>query len=199
MAKNDSDELEGREMAEVLLTSGLSQARAIKALEGKGIPAKIEVSDLHEALDRHVQQMQANGGTQAQEEMLWNQARTLEQLFVRLIERAANQTHVDNYDRLLRLALRAQNQSRSTLQALEALQSPKSHVFARQANVAQNQQINHTTSPNESAPEKIQNEQNELLEDDTHGQRLDTRTTGSTGTGDPAVEAVGAIDRPKDT
>ncbi|MGM0553280.1 MAG: hypothetical protein ACQETK_05685 [Pseudomonadota bacterium] len=197
MAKNDSKELQGVEMAQALLTSGFSQARAIKAMEGNQLPSDIDLVDLKEALDRQVQEMKA-GGTGPQEEMLWNQAVTLQQLFVRLVERATNQTHADNYDRLFRLALRAQNQSRSTLQALADLRSPKSHVFAKQANVANNQQINHAPSFEAPCSEKSQNEQNELLEDRPNEQWLDTGTTRSTGEGDTALETVGEVDGTKD-
>ena len=198
MAKHDSKRLQGVEIAQAMLTSGFSQARVIQAMEGNQLPSNIDVLVLKEALDRQVQEMKG-GGTEHQEEMLWNQAVTLQQLFVRLVEHATNQTHADHYDRLFRLALRAQNQSRSTLQALADLRSPKSHVFAKQANVANNQQINHAASSEPSSSEKSQNEQNELLGDGSNEQRLDTRTTSSTGTGDPAMETVGAFHRPEDS
>lgn len=198
MAKDESKRLQGVEIARALLTSGFSQARVIKAMEGNQLPSNMDVLVLKEALDQQVKEMKG-GGTEHQEEMLWNQAVTLEQLFVRLVERATNQTHADHYDRLFRLALRAQNQSRSTLQALADLRSPKSHVFAKQANVANNQQINHAPSFEAPCSEKSQNEQNELLEDRPNEQWLDTGTTRPTGSSNSELEAMGAFHRSKDS
>lgn len=198
MAKDETKDDEGVRTAGMLLTSGFSQARAIKAMEGNLLPADVDLVELKHALDHQVQEMKT-GGTEPEQEMLWNQAVTLQQLFVRLIERAMNQSHIDNHDRLLRLALRAQNQSRSTLQAFADLRAPKSNVFAKQANVAHNQQINHGASSEPSSSEKSQNEQNELLENRSNEQRLDTRTTSSPGSGDSELEAVGTFHRSKDS
>ncbi|WP_018649519.1 MULTISPECIES: hypothetical protein [unclassified Thioalkalivibrio] len=188
---------EGGDMAKMLLTPGVASARAIRALEGRRLPASIDIVDLKEALERQVAAMRDRGSDQ-QEAMLLDQAVTLQQMFVRLIERAEQQTLADHHSKLLQLALRAQNQSRTTLQALAELRTPRSHVFARQANVAQNQQINHMESPATPDSDKTQMTQNELLEEHSSEQRLDTRTTSSTGTGDPAMETVGAFQRPKD-
>ncbi|WP_018648948.1 MULTISPECIES: hypothetical protein [unclassified Thioalkalivibrio] len=187
----------GGDMAKMLLTPGVASARAIRALEGRRLPASIDIVDLKEALERQVAAMRDSGSDQ-QEAMLLDQAVTLQQMFVRLIERAEQQTLADHYSKLLQLALRAQNQSRTTLQALADLRTPRSHVFARQANVAQNQQINHMESPATPDSDKTQMTQNELLEEHSSEQWLDTRTTSSTGTGDPAMETVGAFQRPKD-
>lgn len=189
---------EGGDMAKMLLTPGVASARAIRALEGRRLPKSIDLVDLRDALERQVATMRDKGSDQ-QEAMLWDQAVTLQQMFVRLIERAEQQNLADHHTKLLQLALRAQTQSRATLQALADLRTPRSHVFARQANVAQNQQINHMESPASPDSDKTQIEQNELLEGHASEQRLDTGTTSSTGTGNPAMETVGAFHRPEDS
>lgn len=185
----DSNSGVGREMAETLLSTGFANARAIKALEGCKLPKDIDLPDILEALLGRVAATRGMG-FERQEAMLLGQAVTLQHMFSRLIERASDQNLAEHHYQFLKLALRAQNQSRATLQALGDLRTPRSHVFARQANVAQNQQINHTHATPADSSKFTPNAQNELLEDDSDGQRLDSRTEGSTGRGDPALEAV---------
>ncbi|MCG5494415.1 hypothetical protein [Ectothiorhodospira variabilis] len=179
----------GREMAEMLLHAGFANARAVKALEGRNLPEYIDLPDILEVLVDQVAATKAMCLEQ-QEGMLLGQAVTLQHMFSRLIERASEQNLAEHHYQFLKLALRAQNQSRATLQALGDLRTPRSHVFARQANIAQNQQINHTHATPADSSKFNPNAQNELLEDDADGQRLDSRTESSTGRGDPALEAV---------
>lgn len=108
--------------------------------------------------------------------------------------------NLDVAERLMRLSLKAQSQSRATLETLAAIKNPP--VFARQANIANGQQqVNNlmaVASPalapharagdSESAPI-------ELLE--AHGERLDGGTAEATGASDPALAPVGTVDRPK--
>jgi len=96
-------------------------------------------------------------------------------------------------DRYMRLALRAQSQSRMTVETLAAIKNP-SVVFARQANFANgHQQVNNgeaavpRAGETESAPSKL------LEAEDV--ERLDTGAKGSAGRTHQEVEAVGKVYR----
>ncbi|WP_312359241.1 hypothetical protein, partial [Mixta calida] len=93
----------------------------------------------------------------------------------------------------MRLALKAQNQTRTTLQTLAELKAPKQIAFVRQANIGNQVQVNNGTVPTRAR--EIRNGPNELLEV-TYGERLDTRATCAPGGVDTTMEAVGAKHRP---
>jgi hypothetical protein len=86
---------------------------------------------------------------------------------------------------LMRLALRAQNQCRATLETLSAIKNPPV-IYAKQVNQSSGpQQINNgVTAPSQARG--IENEQSKLL---------DARATGETIPGHTTLEAVGEIDR----
>ena len=91
------------------------------------------------------------------------------------------------YDTHMRLALKAQNQSRATLQALVQLKQPSNTQFIKQANIAQgHQQVNNLAEKNITP-------QNKLLEDSYA--KLDTGTTPTTTGIDTALEALDKINR----
>lgn len=126
--------------------------------------------------------------------MLINQAIALQSLFSRLTIRGMEQTHMQNFEGFMRLALRAQNQCRATLETLAIIKTPHPLVVARQANVSVGapQQVN-----NHLAPAETRTEQNQLLEK-THGERLDTRTPTTAGRANPNLAPMGKGHRPKD-
>lgn len=103
-------------------------------------------------------------------------------------------------DRYLRLALKAQSQSRATVETLAAIKNPPV-VFARQMNVAHGpQQVNNGTAPNSTPatarPQETNSEPTELLEDSTDGRtQLDTRATPATGRTHQDLATVGAVNR----
>ena len=93
----------------------------------------------------------------------------------------------------MKLALKAQNQCRMTLETLAAIKNPPV-IYARQANFANGpQQVNNGVIPhaakNESAP-------NELFENKHgEGEWLDGGAPREAIGSDPAKAAVGAINR----
>lgn len=129
------------------------------------------------------------------EKMLVTQAITLDNIFNNMAQRSAKQETFKGIEVLLRLALKAQAQARSTAEALALLKNPQPYI--RQANIAQgHQQVNNTYS-NAPGPTGIpsgagnfQSEPNKLLEAD-HGHRMDIGTQGATGRVNQTVEAVG--------
>lgn len=128
------------------------------------------------------------------EAMLFSQAATLETLFTNLLRRAAKQDYLDQFKCYMTLALKAQAQSRATLQTLAEMKVPKNVAFVKQANIAQNQQVNNGGDPPQPRAEKSAIPPTELLEQ-LDGNRLDAGTTGAAGRVDSDLEAVGAVDR----
>ena len=109
----------------------------------------------------------------------------------------------DYADRCMRLAFKAQGQSRATLETLAAIKSPPM-VFARQANINNGgqQQVNNGPNipPVSAHPGETASKQNELLEDLTDGStQLDTRATAAAGRANMGLEPVGAVNRTANT
>lgn len=132
--------------------------------------------------------------------MLANQATALQSLFTRLTEKALVAEYMDHFEAYMRMALRAQSQSRASIETLAAIKNPPV-VFAKQANIAAGpQQVNNGTVTHATAARagEIENTPSQLLEAPKHGQWLDTRAPSATGGANSQLEAVGTIDRAKD-
>lgn len=146
-------------------------------------------------LDR-IEQMKAGDMSEA-EAMLLGQAHALQAIFVNLSRRTVKQEYLKQWETYMRMAMKAQNQCRMTLETLATLKNPPV-VFAKQANINNGgqQQVNNGTAPSDQYARacETETEQPGLLEA-SHGQGLDTRTTGAAGGTDPHMEALGAIDR----
>lgn len=120
------------------------------------------------------------------ESMLTAQAHTLDGLFARLTTNALTAKQLNSFESYMKLALRAQNQSRATLQTLIELKAPKQIAFVKQANIGNQVQVNN----NSARAEKNQKEPNELLEVH-HGERLDTRAASKTSRANQELETMG--------
>lgn len=118
------------------------------------------------------------------EAMLMLQAIGLQTLSARLIERRANE-HIPGFETNMRMALRAQNQCRTTLETLAGIKNPPV-VYARQANVTTGpQQVNNGVSVPPHARE-IEIKQTQLSEGN-HELLPDTGASQAKGRIDPAV------------
>ena len=142
-----------------------------------------------------------DGNLNRADDMLMVQAHTLDAIFNNLARRAINAEYLDHLDRYLKLALRAQSQCRATWETLAMIKNPPPVAFVRQANIAHGpQQVNNNSPAAANPPSRARENsslQNELLEEQ-HGERLDTRAAGTAGGADPAMAAVGAVDRTSD-
>jgi hypothetical protein len=123
------------------------------------------------------------------EGMLISQAHTLDGLFARLASKALAAGHLDAMDRYMRLALKAQNQARATLQTLGELKAPKQVAFVKQANIGNQVQVNNGAASQPARTRKSKKAQNELLEVE-HGERLDARAASTAGGVDPAMATL---------
>lgn len=193
MPAPDASSEEVAACSEVVITPELAALRVIQGAEkGSGFGGLIDVT----AVGRQLREQAAavNRGDLSQAEaMLMNQATALQSLFARLAERGMGSNRMSVFEANMRMALRAQSQCRATLETLAAIKNPPV-VFARQANIAAgHQQINNgaaaPSQARESETEQIQ------LSEGTHELLPDARAPGHAGRVDPALEALGEIDR----
>ena len=101
---------------------------------------------------------------------------------------------MDGLQSYMRLALKAQNQARATLQTLTELKIPKQVAFVKQANIGNQVQVNNGIQEKPARTRKTKKVQNELLEVE-HVERLDTRAKGAAGGAGPAVATLGTKHR----
>lgn len=155
-------------------------------------------------LDKLVEVMTANaervktGDMRDVEAILVSQATVLNGLFTDLVRRSAA-NYSGNYfeagERYLKMAYKAQNQCRMTLETLSTIKNPPT-IIARQANIAHGpQQVNNGQTSATRAGEK-ENAPNELLEA-PHEQPLDTGTTSAAGESDTSMEALAILNGAK--
>ncbi|SNS34194.1 hypothetical protein SAMN06265795_102296 [Noviherbaspirillum humi] len=137
------------------------------------------------------------------EAMLAAQAHALDAMFTCLAQKAAanmNAGYLPASETYLRMALKAQSQCRTTLEALSEIKYPRSPTFIKQQNVAQQQQVNNGPMNSASSTrthEKDINPTNEILEV-SNGKRLDSGATSSTGSINQELATMGTGDRTQD-
>jgi hypothetical protein len=157
------------------------------------------IGDTNSALTERVLTVAKENDLSSVEAMLLAQAHTCEAIFHEFARRAHRSDTMPNLEAYMRMALKAQQQSASTLRVLGELKNPRPVAFVKQANIAHGpQQVNNGAAPSTArAREKNRNQSNELLEHQ-HGEWLDTGAAGKTGQADQALEAVGTVYRPDD-
>lgn len=188
-------------VAEGEATNASTALRFVHADHGE-----LSLTDMVKALHAHGEAVN-RGDLSAAERMLNSQAVALNAIFGELARRAALNmgTYLGAAESYMRLALKAQSQSRATVETLAAIKNPPV-VFARQANIAHGpQQVNNGPAPQKAEqyapasahPGETVSAPTELLEDRTHGSpQMDTRAAPATGRAHPQLEPVGALDRP---
>jgi hypothetical protein len=92
-----------------------------------------DVNELVAELARQVDAVGA-GNLRRAEGMLIAQAHALDNIFANLARRATNQQYLPQWEAYMRMAMKAQNQCRMTLETLATVKNPPV-VFARQANI----------------------------------------------------------------
>ena len=165
-----------------------------------------DVNLLAAELGRQVEAVN-RGDLQRVEGMLIAQAHTLDNIFSNLARRAQGQEYLKQWEAYMRMAMKAQNQCRMTLETLATIKNPPV-VFARQANINNGgqQQVNNgdaRANANDSAQVrsgasahagKPEPDQTGLLEV-SDGQWLDTTAPGKAGGVDPHLAPVGEVHR----
>jgi hypothetical protein len=186
-------ETEAKAIAATILRPSVNAAVTIQQLSQQF--GDIDLRVLIEAISDQAKAVH-DGDLKRAEAMLITQAHTLDTLFNGLIRRSALNMgeYIGAADTYMKLALRAQNQCRMTLETLATIKNPPI-VYAKQANIANGpQQVNNGPPyPDASRPHahagKNPDTPAELLEAQPHEQ-LDTRTPGTTSRTDPAMATV---------
>ena len=139
---SQTGESEEQALARVILQP--SVAASLTVLHWKSTSDHVDQTCLVQALNKQAEQASA-GDLSRGEAMLMSQAHALDAIFNRLAvfaKQNRSQT-VEVGDTLLRLVLRAQAQSRATIETLAEIKNPASATFVRQANIAHGpQQVN---------------------------------------------------------
>ena len=175
-----------------LATNSVLSAVTLKRYSGAG--DALEVPDLVTEMRRAGDEVVA-GDMGRVERMLVNQAMTLDSIFNDMAQRSGRQDSYTGIEVLMRLALKAQAQARSTAEALALLKNPMPYI--KQANMTTGpQQVNNSYAgtPSHSGIQagagNFQSEPNKLLEAD-HGQRLDIGAQAAAGRANQKLETVG--------
>ncbi len=165
------------------VTNAKITARFAKGNIGKELPLETVVTALIESSKR----VNANDLREVEATLL-SQATTLNIMFGELTRRAyANMSeYLDASERFMRMALKAQNQCRMTLETLSNIKNPPV-IYARQANFTNGpQQVNNHAHAGEN-----KNQPNKLLEQG-HEQRMDIGTQSQSGAGNSELETMDA-------
>jgi hypothetical protein len=152
-------------------------------------------------------------GMKKLESMLASQAIALDAVFTGYARRSKSNAEAgygDAAERYMRLALKAQNQCRTTIDTLSTIKNPRPTLITKQANIAHGpQQVNNNFNQQPqaldgdeqgcepSSPKNFKTEQNELLNANEEIDRLDTRAARPSSRDDQKMETVGEVNRPK--
>ena len=178
----------GAQLAAAAIRPSINAAIVTHTFQGNLLGKDVEVDQLVDALLDDMEQIKG-GDLSKVEAMLYAQASALQTMFTSLAKRAYHQESLKQYSSHMGFALKAQAQSRATMQTLIELKFPRQVAFVKQANIAQgHQQINNGTPPAQSpspspspshASDFDANLKNELLEapDGKLGKGLDNGTT----------------------
>ena len=161
---------------------------------GKRMFGDIKAGAIAEAIETSVAKIKSNDMSEV-EAMLISQAHGLQAMFSHMANRALNQQNLSSIESFFRMAVKAQNQCRMTLETLSTIKNPPV-IYAKQANISSGpQQVNNgLLAP---AREEKTISSNKLLEHQ-HEQRLDTGTAGAAIGADKELATMGEIDRAKD-
>jgi hypothetical protein len=130
------NESQSRAAARAHMRPTVNAARTLSRVLREDAP-NLTLTDLADELGEQCGKV-VDGDLRRPEASLLTQAETLNCMFHDLVRMAYDYLpeHGDAGERILRLALRAQNQARATLETLALMKNPP--VFAKQANIATN-------------------------------------------------------------
>lgn len=196
--QKDEDFKKAKHNAKVGLSSDVNAAHIIDVYAESYWGEQDKVA-LTIALGESIEKVQA-GDLRKCEAMLMGQAMALQSIFVKLSRMSNRQDNLRAIDSLLRLALKAQSQCRTTLETLANMKNPPI-IYAKQANIAGgHQQVNNgvmtatTEAPISPQEPKKTFSQNELLSEATD-ETLDSSRTTEASRVDTTLETVATIDR----
>ena len=159
--KSDSD----KAIEDFLQNPETLNAIVIDSFKGNLFGERVELGGIIDSLQQSSEQLQSDAPLHLTENILISQAQSLNVMFCDLAIKANNQKYIDNMDKFLKLALKAQSQCRATLETLANIKNPPI-VFAKHANIAHHQQINNQqvnhTAQSEQTSEPVQQAQSAI-------------------------------------
>ena len=142
---------EDRRKAE-LAGEGVASSAHLVTLYGKGTFGELSLNDSVAVLRTTCKEVTAGDMAKA-ETILMAQAAALDAIFAEMARRAVGQEYLKQYEAFMRMAMKAQNQCRMTLETLATIKNPPV-VFARQANINNGgqQQVNNGATAAPAGP-----------------------------------------------
>jgi hypothetical protein len=191
VAKTDqTDETFNKRFARTVLGPTVNAAATVHEY-GKSF-GEVDLGDLIDALSEQTDAV-LKGDLGRAETMLVAQAHTLDAIFNNLAQRAVRSEYLNQLDAFLKVALRAQAQSRATWEAVAAIKNPSVFGYVKQANIAHGpQQVNNAY---DSGSEGNGNKQSKVMEK-KDGEWVDTGASSAAVSNDSTMAAVEEIDRP---
>jgi len=189
-------------VAGVMLAPAFNGANVVQSFGKDLINDEAKFFDIADELKSTFKDVKV-GNLSGMEQMLVAQATALQTMFTSLALRAQAQTHMPNLEKFMGLALKAQAQSRATIQALVELKYPRQVAFVKQLNTTTGaQQINNGTqalSITRTEEKQIAPNEVKALEDQRDGSTyLDAGAATAPGREDQAVGAVAGKHRAAD-
>lgn len=138
-----SNSITNVDLAELAIMPTATNGMVASMYSGKTLGVNLGLKEMVFELNRQVEATQ-NGDKRQLESLLLSQATTLNAIFAEMARRAAMNmnSNIPATEAYMRMALRAQNQSRATLETLSNIKNP-SVVVAKQANITTGpQQVN---------------------------------------------------------
>jgi hypothetical protein len=133
--------------AKVFLLPEMINAEIVVATQPDFLMEEFAFTHVVDAMKDITQKLTKDNSLEYTERLLLSQSIALNSLFVNLVSKAqAEDKDIKKIETFMRLGLKAQNQCRATMETLAAIKNPPV-VYAKTANIAQNQQINHGASP----------------------------------------------------
>lgn len=189
-----TDDMTHSQILSEISTKSVGNAYVVRKF-ALGNPDEVDITDTVKAMSKAAKEV-ADGNLNRVEAMLVSQAISLDAMFQNLAMRASNAEYIKNLEAFMRLALKAQSQCRTTIEAIGLLKNPGTYI--RQANIAQgHQQVNNTyaTTSGHTVAQKSKVEPSRLIGEKRH-ERMDTRAQSQAVASHQGLEAVGAVDRP---
>ncbi len=171
----------------LLMSPGLSNSYVATKFAKAQFGKEVDLVSAVEVLSEVTKRVKSNDLSDV-EATLVCQASTLNSMFCELSRRAANNMgeYIEASERYMRMALKAQNQCRMTLETLSNIKNPPI-IYAKQANISNGpQQVNNHPHAGENKNQPIK-----VLKQ-SHEQRMDVGTQSQSIDGNSELETVDA-------
>lgn len=195
-----SPEVQSQKLAKVMAEPFYNSAMVLNEyslIKPRGV--ETDLGDIADRLEQASSQVNGNS-MNGLEAMLTSQAIALDAVFSKLAFTAHAVLHsgrLDQADKYLRLAMKAQSQSRATVETLANMKAPRAVAFVAQANIAHGHQQVNNPAPHALTQGEPSFVPNKLLTE-ADNEPMDTRGKGKAERDHSPVEALATVHRRKD-